>query len=106
MNFSVTQGTPFVVVGVNTNTATVGQTIGVHAVVSGFGSVPATGAVQFTDNGMPVGSSLPLQTGGFFGTQAQAATLLTNLHVGSTRNRRELFGERRRELHERGERRS
>jgi hypothetical protein len=82
LNFSVTQGTPFVVVGVNTNTATVGQTIGVHAVVSGFGSVPATGAVQFTDNGTPVGSSLPLQTGGFFGTQAQAATLLTNLQSG------------------------
>ena len=82
LNFSVTQGTPFVVVGVNTNTATVGQTIGVHAVVSGFGSVPATGAVQFTDNGTPVGSTLPLQTGGFFGTQAQAATLLTNLQSG------------------------
>jgi Pro-kumamolisin, activation domain/Bacterial Ig-like domain (group 3) len=82
VSFTIGQGTPFVVVGVNSNTASAGQTVGVHAVVAGFGSVSATGAVQFTDNGTNVGTAQTLQTIGFFGTQAQASLLLTNLMAG------------------------
>jgi hypothetical protein len=82
VSFTVGQGTPFVVVGVNANAATAGQTVGAHAVVAGFGSAAATGAVQFTDNGSPVGAVQTLQTTGFFGTQAQASLLLTNLTAG------------------------
>jgi hypothetical protein len=83
VTFSVGLGTPFVVVGVNTNSMGLGQTVAVHVAVAGFGSSVPTGTVQITDSGSPVGASLALQTGGFFGAGAQTSTLLTNLAVGS-----------------------
>lgn len=81
--FTITKGTPFVVVGANTITLPVGQTLGVHAVVAGQGTAPATGTIQFTVDGTAVGSAVPLQTGGFFGIQAQASALIPNLTQGT-----------------------
>jgi large repetitive protein len=83
VTFTIAKGTPFVVVGANTATLTLGQTLGVHAVVAGQGTAAATGTVQFTVDGATYGSAIPLQTGGFFGMQAQASTLITNLSQGS-----------------------
>lgn len=83
VTFTIAKGTPFVVVGTNTTTLNIGQTLGVHAVVAGQGTAAATGTVQFTVDGAAYGSPIPLQTGGFFGTQAQASTLITNLSQGS-----------------------
>jgi len=81
--FTIAKGTPFVLVGANTTTLSAGQTLGVHAVVAGQGTIPATGTVQFTVDGTAFGTPIPLQTGGFFGTQAQASTLITNLSQGA-----------------------
>jgi hypothetical protein len=83
VSFTVGKGTPFVVVGVNTPSIAAGGTIGAHAVVSSSGTVPATGTVQFTVDGAAYGSPMALQTGGFFGTQAQASILLCNLTQGT-----------------------
>jgi hypothetical protein len=80
---TISKGTPFVVVGTNTITLPVGQTLGVHAVVSGEGTAPATGTIQFTVDGVAAGTAVALQTGGFFGTQAQAAALIPNLAQGT-----------------------
>ena len=81
--FTIGKGTPFVVVGVNTSTAATGQTLGAHAVVSGQGTAPATGNIQFTLDGTPFGAPVALQTKGFFGTQSQAFILITNLTQGT-----------------------
>jgi large repetitive protein len=81
--FTIAKGTPFVVVGVNTASLAAGQTLGVHAVVAGEGTAAATGTMQFTVDGKAFGTPITLQTGGFFGTQAQASTLITNLSEGS-----------------------
>jgi hypothetical protein len=81
--FTVGQGTPFVVVGLNSNSVAAGQTVAVHVAVSGFGSAAPTGTIQITDNGVAVGPMIALQTGGFFGTGAQASSLLTNLDAGT-----------------------
>jgi hypothetical protein len=80
--FTISKGTPFVVVGTNTVSLPVGQTLGVHAVVAGQGTAAATGTIQFTVDGTAVGTALPLQNGGFFGTQAQASALIPNLTQG------------------------
>ena len=82
-SFTVSKGTPFVVVGVNTNTLSSGQLLGVHADVAGQGSAFATGTIQFTVDGTPYGTPMALQTGGFFGNFAQAATLMSGLTQGS-----------------------
>jgi hypothetical protein len=82
-NFSIGKGTPYVVVGANSASVAVGQSVGIHAVVSGSGTQAATGTIQFTDNGAPIGTTVPLQTGGFFGTQAQASMIAANLAVGT-----------------------
>ncbi|MGC0776463.1 MAG: Ig-like domain repeat protein, partial [Candidatus Acidiferrum sp.] len=82
-NFSIGKGTPFVVVGANSASVAVGQSVGIHAVVAGSGTQAATGTIQFTDNGAPIGTTVPLQTGGFFGTQAQASMIVSNLAVGT-----------------------
>jgi hypothetical protein len=82
-SFTVSKGTPFVVVGVNTNNLSSGQLLGVHADVAGQGSAPATGTVQFTVDGTPYGTPMALQTGGFFGNFAQAAMLVSGLTQGS-----------------------
>ena len=82
VNFTVAKGTPFVVLGINQRHLTVGQTLGVHAVVAGQGTAMATGTVQFTVDGNPFGTPVPLQTGGFFGPQAQASLLISNLTQG------------------------
>ena len=81
--FTINKGTPFVVVSVNTLTMPVGQTLGAAAIVSGQGTATATGTVQFTVDGNPFGSPIALQTGGFFGTQPQASTLIPNLPEGT-----------------------
>ncbi|MGC2851603.1 MAG: Ig-like domain repeat protein [Candidatus Acidiferrum sp.] len=81
--FTITKGTPFVIVGVNTTSLMIGQTLGAHAVVAGQGTAVATGTVQFTVDGAAYGSPIALQTGGFFGTQAQASTLMPNLTQGT-----------------------
>jgi hypothetical protein len=82
-NFSIGKGTPFVVLGANSANVAVGQSVGIHAVVAGSGTQAATGTIQFTDNGAPIGTTVPLQTGGFFGTQAQATMIVSNLAVGT-----------------------
>ena len=76
------KGTPFVIVGGNAPNISAGELLGIHAVVSGTGTALATGTIQFTDNGTAIGPIIPLQTVGFFGTQAQAAMLLPNLPQG------------------------
>lgn len=81
--FTIAKGTPFVVVGVNTSTLANSQTLGVHAVVAGQGTAAATGSIQFTVDGNASGASVPLQTGGYFGTQAQASALIPNLPQGT-----------------------
>jgi pro-kumamolisin-like protein/Big-like domain-containing protein len=81
--FTIAKGTPFVVVGVNTSTVTTGQTLGVHAVVAGQGTATATGSIQFTVDGNASGTAVALQTGGFFGAQAQASALIPNLSQGT-----------------------
>jgi hypothetical protein len=82
-SFVVSKSTPFVVVGGNAVNISVAEPLSVHAVVSGSGTALATGTIQFTDNGTAIGPVIPLQTTGFFGTQAQAATLLSNLSQGN-----------------------
>jgi len=82
VDFTVGKGTPFVVVGANTATLVAKETLGVHAVVSGQGTAPATGTIQFTVDGVASGALVALQTGGFFGTQAQASALISNLSQG------------------------
>ena len=81
--FTVGKGTPFVVIGVSTATVPSGEVIGAHAVVAGKGTVAATGSVQFTVDGAAYGAPVMLQTGGFFGTQAQGSILITNLAPGT-----------------------
>jgi large repetitive protein len=81
--FTIAKGTPFVVVGTNTLALSAGQTLGAHAVVAGQGTAAATGTIQFTVDGTPFGSPITLQTGGFFGPQAQASTLIPKLSAGS-----------------------
>jgi subtilase family serine protease len=83
VQFTVTKGTPFVIVGVNASSIPLGETLGVHAVVSGSGIIAATGTVQFTVDGAVYGSPVALQNGGFFGTQAQASILISNLTQGT-----------------------
>ncbi len=83
MSFSIGKGTPFVIVGASSANVSVGQSVGIHAVVAGSRTQAATGAIQFTDNGAPIGTSVTLQTGGFFGTQAQAAMIVANLAAGT-----------------------
>ncbi len=80
--FTIGKGTPFVVVGVNISSPTTSQTLGVHAVVAGQGTAAATGSIQFTVDGNASGAPVTLQTGGFFGTQAQASALISNLSQG------------------------
>jgi len=82
-NFSIGKGTPYVVLGANSANVSVGQSVGVHAVVAGSGTQAATGTIHFTDNGVPIGTTVPLRTGGFFGTQAQASMIAANLTVGT-----------------------
>jgi hypothetical protein len=82
-NFSIGKGTPYVVLGANSANVAVGQSVGIHAVVAGSGTQAATGTIQFTDNGAPIGTTVPLQTGGFFGTQAQASMIVSNLTAGT-----------------------
>ena len=82
-SFVVDKSTPFVIVGGNAVNISAGEPLGLHAVVSGSGTALATGSIQFTDNGTAIGTVIPLQITGFFGTQAQAATLLSNLPQGS-----------------------
>jgi hypothetical protein len=72
-SFSVGKGTPIVILGSNVPTATVGQQVAFHGIVSGSLQALATGTIQFTDNGSPIGPVIPLQPGGLFGTQAQAS---------------------------------
>ncbi len=81
--FTINKGTPFVVVGANTASLPTGQTLGAHAVVAGQGTAPATGTVQFTVDAAAVGTPVTLQTGGFFGTQAQASILIPGLSQGT-----------------------
>lgn len=81
--FTINKGTPFVVVGVNTSTLPTGQTLGTHAVIACQGTSPATGSVQFTVDGVAFGTPITVQTGGFFGPQAQASTLIPNLPQGT-----------------------
>jgi Pro-kumamolisin, activation domain/Bacterial Ig-like domain (group 3) len=81
--FSVARSSPFVVVGANATNVVTGQSFGVHAVVAGLGTAPATGTVQFTVDGAPVGSSATLQTGGFFGTLAQTSAFVPSLTQGT-----------------------
>ena len=83
VSFTIGKGTPFVVVGVNSLTVPVGGTVGAHAIVSGEGTAAATGMVQFTCDGTPCGPSTALQTGGLFGSQAQASVLLSGLAAGT-----------------------
>ncbi len=80
---NIGKGTPIVIVGLNTSDIDVGAPVGAHVTVAGFGSAAATGQVQFTVDGAAYGASLPLQTGGFFGPQAQASILITGLTVGT-----------------------
>ena len=80
---TINKGTPFVVVGVNSPTVSAGGTVGVHAIVSSLGTIAATGMVQFTSDGNPLGAPVPLQTSGFFGPQAQANTLVSGLPPGA-----------------------
>ena len=80
--FAITKGAPFVVVGANSSNIPVGQSLGVHAVVSSTGTANATGTVQFTVDGAATGSPIPLQASGLFGTQAQASSILTGLAAG------------------------
>jgi len=81
--FMIGKGTPFVVVGVNSPNVSASGTLGVHAVVSGMGTAAATGTVQFTSDGTPCTAAVPLQTGGFFGPQAQANALVSGLPPGT-----------------------
>ena len=81
--FSIDKGSPFVVVGLNSNSIPVGGTLGAHVIVSGSAAAPATGTIQFTSDGSPCGPPVALQTGGFFGAQAQASALLTGLTPGT-----------------------
>jgi hypothetical protein len=81
--FSISKGSPFVVVGANSSNVPTGQSLGVHAVVSGSGTTVATGTVQFTADGATQGSPIVLQSGGLFGAQAQASAILTNLSAGT-----------------------
>jgi hypothetical protein len=83
MAFTIAKGTPFVVIGVNTTGLAAGQTLGAHAVVAGQGTAAATGTIQFTVDGAAFGTPITLQTGGFFGTQAQASLLIPNLPHGT-----------------------
>ena len=83
VSFTIGRGTPFVVVGVNAPNIPAGGTVGAHAVVSVAGTAAATGTVQFTCDGTPCGTPIALQTGGFFGSQAQVSTLLTGLSAGT-----------------------
>jgi hypothetical protein len=80
---SVSKGTPTVVVGLNAPNVSVGEPVAAHVVVAGFGTAAATGQVQFTVDNAPYGASVALQTGGFFGTQAQASLLITTLTAGT-----------------------
>ena len=82
-SFVVGKGIPYLIVGGNSVNISAGEPLGIHAVVSGSGTALATGTIQFTDNGTAIGPVIPLQTTGFFGTQAQAATLLSSLSQGS-----------------------
>jgi large repetitive protein len=81
--FNVNKGAPFVVVGANSGGVPTGQSVGVHAIVSATGTAVATGTVQFTVDGAAQGAPIPLQVGGLFGTQAQAAAILSNLSTGT-----------------------
>ena len=81
--FSVGKSSPFVVVGANSSSLPTGQSLGVHAVVSGSGASLATGMVQFTVDGAAQGAPVALQAGGLFGTQAQASAILTSLSTGT-----------------------
>lgn len=83
LTFTIGKGTPFVVVGVNSLIVPAGGTVGAHAIVAGAGTVAATGTVQFTSDGVPCSSVIPLQTGGLFGSQPQASALLTGLAAGT-----------------------
>jgi large repetitive protein len=81
--FTIDKGTPFVVVGVNSQSVPAGGTVGAHAIVSGAGTAAATGTVQFTCDGIPCSAPVTLETGGLFGSQAQASALLTGLTPGT-----------------------
>jgi hypothetical protein len=82
-SLTVGKGTPTVVMGLNTSNVNMGEPVAAHVVVAGFGSAAATGQVQFTVDTVAYGASVPLETGGFFGTQAQASILITGLTTGS-----------------------
>lgn len=80
--FTIGKSSPLVIVGLNTTAVTSTEPIGAHVAVSGLGNATATGTVQFTVDGVPYNSAIPLQTGGFFGSQAQASTLITGGSAG------------------------
>jgi hypothetical protein len=84
--FTIGKSTPQVILGANTLNVNVGASVAVHAVVvasSGFSAHPATGTIQFTDNGATILSPVTLQTAGLFGTQSQASAILPNLSAGT-----------------------
>jgi Pro-kumamolisin, activation domain/Bacterial Ig-like domain (group 3) len=81
--FTIGKNIPLVIVGVNSATVSTTQPIGAHVEVSGYGNAAATGTVQFTVDGVLCGSVIPLATGGFFGTQAQASALISGLPKGT-----------------------
>ena len=86
VSFSIGKATPQVILGANTLNINVGDSVGVHAVVissAGFSATPATGTIQFTDNGSPILAPVPLQAGGLFGSQSQASAILPKLPAGS-----------------------
>jgi len=83
VTFTIGKTSPLVIVGLNESTVDSTQPVGAHVIVTGFGTALASGTVQFTVDGLPYGSLLPLQSSGFFGTQAQVSTLITGLSAGS-----------------------
>jgi large repetitive protein len=83
VSFIIGKGTPMIVVGVNTASLPAGETLGAHVVIAGGGSTPATGTIQFTVDGGATGAPVTLTAGGFFGTGAQASTLISNLTQGT-----------------------
>jgi Pro-kumamolisin, activation domain/Bacterial Ig-like domain (group 3) len=80
---NIGKGMPTVVVGLNTSDVNEGVPVAARVTVAGFGSATATGQVQFTVDGVAFGAILPLQIGGFFGTQAQASILIMGLAAGT-----------------------
>lgn len=83
LSFNIGQSSPTVIVGVNTNAISTTQAVIAHVNVVGFGTALATGPVQFTVDGAAFGASTLLQSGGLFGTSAQASTLISGMAAGT-----------------------